>query len=88
MAPLAQLTAAATRVEVEAAWTADGGAGEMSGRRVAPETSVRGNGDGKKKKKEKREPEPGEVKDCCSGVESKPLLYLSPPASRQKQHRR
>lgn len=51
MAPLAQLTAAATRVGVEAAWTADGGAGEMSGRRGAAETSVRGS-DGKKKKKE------------------------------------
>lgn len=48
MAPLAQLTAAATRLEVEAAWTADGGAGEMSGRRGALETSVRGS-HGKKK---------------------------------------
>lgn len=73
MAPLAQLTAAATRVEVEAAWTADGGAGEMSWRRGAPETLVRGS-DGKERKRESR----SEVKECCSGVESKPLLYLSP----------
>lgn len=53
MAPLAQLTAAATRVEVEAAWTADGGAAEMSRRRGAPpETSVCGS-DGEQKGKER-----------------------------------
>lgn len=76
MAPLAQLTAATTRVEVEAARTADGEAGEKSGRRAAAETSVRGS-DGKKKK-DKQSWSWEKLKTACSGVESKPLLYLSP----------